>query len=295
MQQCVWRILTSCVLALSGVYLSGCSTDPVAEDLSQMQATKIVATLSQAGIPAQAGHESGAKGRYAVSVKHQWYNEAVNIIHERGLSKPEEMSFAESIAARGFLPNSREIEALRIDRAQAAEIEELIRVLPPVQQVRVIVRRASVSEGGSPAVTVVVETKESSTIAPPDLQPIVLKAIPGVLPENVSISIVSGQAVLPVNKVDGVQSAEGRTMYIPLSPFLGYWRVADGDVSGLSLALLIVLLVIGAIGAFIGYWYGYLQQTRMIVDTSLPEIPRPYRQLERMKNLEDDQDEGVEQ
>lgn len=293
MQQYVRRILVSCLLVLSGIYLTGCTTDPIAEDLSQTQATTIVATLSQVGIPAQASHESGAKGRYTVTVKHQWYNQAVTVLHERGLPKQEEMSFADTVAARGFLPSSREIEALKIDRAQAAEIEEAIRILPAVQQVRVIVRRASVPEGGVPAVSVVAETKENSTLTGQDLEPIVTKAIPGVLPENISISLVAAQPIAVIKKTEGVESAEGRTMYVPLAPFLGYWRVADGDVSGLSLALLIGLLIIGSIGAFLGYWYGYLQQTRMLVETTLPEIPRPYRQIERVKRV--DEEEGSEE
>lgn len=286
MREYVRRIICLLVLVMSGVYLSGCASDPVAEDLSQTQATTVVATLTQHGVPAQSSRDTGSRGRYSVTVRHQWYSEAVTILHEQGLPKQEEMTFADTIASHGFLPNSREIEALRIDRAHAAEIEEAIRINPAVQQVRAIVRHASLAEGGTAGVSVVAELKSGMSVNTEDLRSIIMKAIPGVGQDNVFVSTVSAQVVQPVKEVQGIDRKEGRTMYVPLSPFLEYWRVADGDVSGLSLALLVGFVVIGIIGGFLGYWYGYLQQTRVLPDSGLPDIPKVLRQLERPARME---------
>lgn len=263
----------------------GCAEVPIAEDVNQSQATEIVAVLIEHGIAAESAKTAGGHGKYSVHVKRELYPHAITILHERGLPSPQEPSFAETIASKGFLPNSREIESLRVDRAMAAEIEEALRQHPGVSGVKVVVRRATAADGIKAGVSVIIQEKEGFSVNKEDVVQVVVKAVPGIAAEDVFVSSVKGAPINRVTGVEGALQSEGRTIKVPLSPFLGFWNVPESDLPGLSLTLLVGILVIGGLGAFLGYWFGYLQQARQLYEQSLPEIPRP-RQLDRPKRVE---------
>ncbi len=267
----------------------GCASVPVAEDVNQGQATEIVAVLIEHGIAAESTRETGGRGKYSVHVKRSLYPHAVTILHERGLPAPQEPSFSESIASKGFLPNSREIESLRVDRAMAAEIEEALRAHPGVSAVKAVVRRSSIPDGTAAGVSIIVQEKEALNVNKEDVIQVVLKAVPGVVAENIYVTTANSAPVHPVTGVEGALQKEGRTIKVPLSPFLGFWNVPESDLPGLSLTLLLGILVIGGLGAFLGYWFGYLQQARQLYEQGLPEVPRPMRQLEKPKRLEEEE------
>lgn len=267
---------------------SGCTSVPVAEDINQTQATEIVAILTEHGIASEADRETGGRGKYSVTVKRESYPQAVTILHERGLPSPQEPTFSETIAAKGFLPNSREIESLRVDRAMAAEIEEALKVHPGVSGIKAVVRRSSISDATSAGVSILVQEKLTATVDKNDVVQVVLKAVPGIKPENIYVSSIKENPVRPIASVEGAENKEGRVIKVPLSPFLGFWRVPNSDLPGLSLTLLVGILVIGSLGGFLGYWFGYLQQARQLYDQGLPELPRPVRQqLDRPKRDEE--------
>ncbi len=132
------------LLLLSSALLCGCNTVAVQDELTQEQATEIVAALSSQGVSAFAQRETGGRGRYRVEVKRGAYSDAIQILHERGLPSESRATFSELIAPRGLVPDSREIEALRLDRALAAELEEALENNPAVASARVVVRVSSV-------------------------------------------------------------------------------------------------------------------------------------------------------
>lgn len=258
--------------------LAGCSTVPVAEDVSQNQANEIVAVLSEQGIAANADKETGSRGKYVVSVRRELYHEAIEFLHAKGLPSPQEPTFAETVASKGFLPNSRDIEALRVDRALAAELEEVIKSHPSVKTVKVVVRRAFPGDG-SISVASIVERRMGALIESATITDLIKGAVPGIAADKVTVTLVDELPKIAVDKSSGVENRKGITVYIPLSPFLGFFRVAEGDLQALSIAVLVGMLVVGAVGAFLGYWYGYLHQSQVLMEPLFPEMTKPVRQI----------------
>lgn len=249
---------------------TACASVPVAEDVSQAQATEIVAVLTASGISSQAAKGSGAKAAFSVSVDKSDYLTAVTILHDRGLPSPEEATFADAIAARGFLPNSRDIEALRIDRALAAELEDLIKAHPAVASARAVVRWHAAKE--QPNVSMVVQQKVDSVIERDALTEIALRAIPGINREQIFISISTLPPIQPISEYRGNEIKESKVINIPLVPFLYFWKIPQRELASLSVLLLSVVVVIGAIGTFLGYWLGVIQQTRASLDQQQLEM-----------------------
>ena len=116
------------IVGLCGL-LSACQNSEVAHDLSERQANEIIAVLSEQGIPAAASRGTGARARFIVQVPSNHYSEAVSILHYEGLPKLEEPSVNELLSPKGFLPNSRELESMRIDRAIATELENMLKTI----------------------------------------------------------------------------------------------------------------------------------------------------------------------
>lgn len=278
-------MLTRIFLCTLVLFAVGCANVPVAEDISQTQATEIVAVLSASGLSAQADKESGARAKFFVTVDKRDYLAAVTILHERGLPAPEEASFSETISNKGFLPNSREIEALRIDRALAAELEELVKSHPGVAGARAVVRSHAVKDQGVGNVSLVVQQKEGVALDQNVLTEMAARAIPGLSREHVFVSVSALPAAQPVTAYKGNEAQKGRVITIPLVPFLYFWKVPQRELASLSLLLLIGVVIIGALGCFLGYWFGVIQQTRASIDESPLEVSAQLRKaLDRPKD-----------
>jgi len=101
-------LVLSVVMAL---FMSGCGTTPVADDVSQREANEIVALLSERGIPATLVKGRGSKSRYTVSVGTAKFAEAAAILSRLGLPSDKKASFQELTASSGIIPASREVEA----------------------------------------------------------------------------------------------------------------------------------------------------------------------------------------
>lgn len=232
--------------------LSGCGDSSVADDLAQREANGIVAELREHGIEAVTQRERGGKGRYSVSVPSSRFGEAASILSELGLPAERQPSFTELVASSGILPNSREVEALRLDRASAAEIENLIGQHPSVSSVGAIVRIRSAPSPEAGSVSVVVQKREGEPLDELPLRDAVIRAVPGVKPDAIVVSIVERRA-LP--KVSGGGREE-------LVPFFLYWRVPQRDYGGLSILLLGLLLGVSGLAALAGYIYGQYSLSR---------------------------------
>ena len=230
----------------------GCGDSPVADDLAQREANQIVAELRDHGIEAVTDKERGSKGRYSVSVPSAKFGEAASILSELGLPSEKQPSFIDLVAPSGLLPSSREVEALRLDRAAASEVEILLGQHPAVASVGAVVRVRSIQSGDSPSVSVVIQKRAGSQLDEPPLREIIARAVPGMKPENIVVTIAE-QRALPA-------SHSGDTS--ELVPFLVFWRVPQGDYGGLSLILLGLLVGISALAGVAGYIYGQYSLSR---------------------------------
>lgn len=240
-------------LALSAAcLLSGCGDSSVADGIAQRDANEIVATLRARGIEASTEKERGSKGRYTVSVPSDRFGEAAATLTELGLPADQKLSFGELLAPSGLLPSSREVEALRLDRAAAAEIEALLSQHPVVSSAGVILRLRAAQPGESPAVSVVIQKRAGELLDESALRSIVVRAVPGIRPEGVVMIVAEQRPPPPVAD----ESDAG------LVPFLVFWRVAHEDYGGLSLLLLGLLLGIAGLAGLAGYIYGQYNLSR---------------------------------
>lgn len=248
------RLLRSLLCALL-LLLVACESR-VTRVQGEQEALEIVAELSKSGVEARAESESGARGWYAIRVPSSLYERSARILAERGLPRKNEESFADLIAQRGLIPNSREVEELRVEYALARQVEELLTGHAQIEKARVVIRR---SEDAAPSATVVVQERAAGAVSRDDLIAIVANAVPGLTAENIRIAIQQSNRAL--------QSAE--TQLPEYEKFLFFWRVAPGDDHMLSVALFICLLLALGAGGFIGFWYGYYKQSRAYFDEDI--------------------------
>ena len=256
-------------IAILASLLAGCASEPVAKDINQQQANEIVALLNSQGISATAQKESGAAGRYSVNVDSSALTPAIALLNDRGL--PRKSRFAELIQPQGLIPNSREMEALRVDYARATEIEELLESHPAVSSAAVTLSRGDLGQEGASGVAVIVNQRSGRAISHAEVSEIVSRLIPGIKPENIALSIHAVDANGNLFNVEGAVNQGGKVIRMPLVPFLFGWRVAEDDFSALALAVLSLLLVVALLAAFLGYSYGAYRSGASDFRVSLPE------------------------
>lgn len=237
--------------------LSGCGSSQVADNLSQKESNEIVAALNDHGISAVSQKERGGRGRFSVLVSASEFGTAVSILNKNNLPGEPKVTLAELITPSGFVPNSREIEALRLDHAVAIELEELISSLPAVASAKVIVRLNMQRQGEAPAVSASITTRRGATLNAEEVRQIIVRAVPGTKESNVSLSLaephereVLGEGVI------GIQNQNGAITRVPLSTLLGVWSVAERDRTSMLAVLAGIVLLVCAMAGAVGFWFG---------------------------------------
>lgn len=261
-----WLKVVLLVLLLS---LSACDTSPLAYDRTQRQANEIVAVLNANGITALSEREGSGRGKYRVSVNADQYTPAVAILHDKGLLRESE--FDSLVQERGFLPNSRELEALRVDRARAVEIEEMLQNHPAILSSKVVVRQDYPSNNPQPSVAVIITVRAGYTLSREEIKSIITRVVPGIRDENVAIQIPDTGSLGNVFTVEGANNQGGRVVRIPLVGFLFGWRIAQDDYNGLALTFLCFLGLVGLLAALLGYSYGAYRRSEPDLSSTLPE------------------------
>jgi type III secretory pathway lipoprotein EscJ len=237
-------------------FVTGCDTSQVADDLAQREANEIVAVLRQHRIDSSTHKERGSRGRYSVSVESGKFGEAVSVLHELGLPAEKKASFSELVSPSGILPSSREVEALRLDRALAAEIEDLFKGHPAVVGVAVVVRYHGVENGKSPSVSMVIQYRPEGSIDEQEVRNVVSRAVPGIRSEDVVVSIAQQPTIkAPVSGPGAEESHK-------LVPFLGWWEVPEDEYSGLAAIVVSLLLLVAGLSGLAGYIYGQYSLAR---------------------------------
>ena len=271
------KVLTTIIMSLLACVMFGCDSSPLAGDLAQRDANEIVAVLRERGIEAEIERERGAKGKYSVSVATAQFGASAALLTQLGLPTERKASFRDLVAPSGILPSSREIEALRIDRAQAAEIEDLLSTHTAVAAVGAIVRIRSVQSNAEPSVSVVVQKRYGATLDIAVLQELVLRALPGIKPAGVVVSITEQSPPLVTGSGSEVASSPEA-----LVPFLVFWRVPQGEYMGLSLLLIGLLVGISGMTALAGYIFGQYTQARQAESMRLEAVGGGRPPVERL-------------
>lgn len=226
--------------------LSGCSSAPVADDVAQREANEIIAILNTHNIKASLVKARGTKGRYSVIVQEVDLPVAAGVLARLGLPADKKPSFQELTAGNGIIPPSREVEALRVDRAIASELEELLRARSDVASASVLVRMHSRQANDRPTVTVVVQRSESKSLDLNEVREIASRAVPGIQSADVYVSVSDAR--------ESVQASAGQGA--SLVPFLGKWRVPAEDHSRLVVVVLFLVGFSGVLAGLAGYIVG---------------------------------------
>lgn len=230
----------------------GCNTAPVADDVAQREANEIVAVLSRHDISARLIKTRGGKGRYSVVVSESDFGNAAEVLNQLGLPTEKKPTFQELTALSSIIPPSREVEALRLDRAIASELEDLFRVRNDLGYVSVLVRMHSKGTGERPAVTAVIQKREAKTIDVSELKEVIRRSVPGIEREDIYVSVIDA-----LDK-DLTSTPAGET----LVSFLGIGRVVERDHAALVLVVVGLVLFSAALGGLAGYLLGQFNWLR---------------------------------
>lgn len=248
-----WFVL----LLLLCLALTGCSRRAVVEDLSQGEANHIVALLNGFGIHSFAERARGGRSKYSVEVKQSDYAEAVSLLAIHELPGEQRISFAELIEQQGFIPNSREIETLRLDHAMAVELEEALENHPAVVRARAVIRSHTASTPAEAGASIVIQRYEDRELAEEAIKELVVHSVPGLAREKVTISISPFKIREGRLQRVGVSGGTDVAVAIPLVPFLT-WSIPEDDFSD----VILTLLLLGASALVVGGVAGYMAGNR---------------------------------
>jgi type III secretory pathway lipoprotein EscJ len=264
------------------ICLSGCNNVRVAEDVSQTEANQIISELSKHGIYAVSTKTDATKPKYHVEVNNSFYTQAKSILVEKSLPKEgDKASFVDLVEARGLLPNSREIEGLRLDHAMAVELEEALNTHPDIAGAKVVIRSHETETGSGRAVSVIIQEKADRTIDQANIKEIVKKTVPGLSDENIILTVGKASSASAEGGLvqHGVQ--EGSEVFVPLTHFLFNWQVPEADYNAIVIVLIICFFVIAILGWMMGFWYGYFRNTKHIIEGGLPDLTMRNLRLDR--------------
>jgi type III secretory pathway lipoprotein EscJ len=281
----LWQMLV--VSTLLGCL--GCGSDTeLAQNISQRQSLLIVSVLSKAGITASTVSGQGSSGRFSIYVDKKDYARATSVLVENGLPGEEEQSLGDLLEGSAFLPQSRLVEALRIDRALAIEIQQHLESLPNVTGTKVLVRtvpNGAISERGV-SVLLFVAKDATSKIDKQFVEQHVETMFPDVRLDRLKVSVVEGMQSNKIGAGEGPEmspvpaagpvggGAGSIEMSPPQVPFLWIWSVKEQQYTNAAALVLLFFLISGVVGAAVGIWWmSYLSAQIRKDDNKLPGLP----------------------
>lgn len=263
--------------------LMGCDSTPVASDVSQREANRIVALLHKNGISADLHSGRIGKGRFEVLVPEAVFPNAATILSARGLPSERQPSFEEMTASNGIIPTSREVDNLRLDRALAAELEELFSMNSSVQNVGAIVRMHSVRSLQDASITVALELSSKGNLSKEEIEEVVRKAFPTIDASRIYVKAFRVESDVDGDHVDGEEV-----------PFLILWRVPSSLYTSLASLFFGMVLFAGVVFGATGYLIGqYLSLRRNGSMRGLSRLaPRGIQQKSELGSLQDEMQDG---
>jgi type III secretion protein J len=260
------------LLVLLAFCLIACEDRALLEELDQKQAFEVVAVLYKEGIFAEVEKDRGSRSAYRVSVEENRYHEAVALLNAKNLPSPSTQKFNDVIKPRSFLPESREMERLRLDYALSTELKDSLESLAELVQASVVVRQSYLlKENEAPSVSVVTRIKAGSDVDEDDIRSTVLGLAPGVSAENVHVTIEEQAEQGPVDLA-------GR-----LVNFAFGVRVASSDYDRLVSAIFLLVGIALLFGILVGYWLHFVRVKNTAPPVEFPELASGALRIEKTR------------
>lgn len=250
------------ILVFLSACLTGCDAVDVVSGVNQSQANQIVAALSQNGIMSVANKQVGAGGNFSVEVNKADYIQAVSLLSELKLPEDVRETFAEVVKSRGLLPELKAIEEVRLDRAIAAQVEDVVRALPGVVSVRAMLNSNHIKSdnlANRSSLLLIIQREPGANIVEADIKSMISPVVPGLVPDAVRVEIKERSPVAIRPAKEGLENVNGKLVYEPLVGFMRFFRVPACDYVRLRLFFAAVMaltaFVCGSLGFLIGYRY----------------------------------------
>jgi len=189
------------------VLMSAC-TSPVAADLDDGEANRIVATLSGSGIVAEKAAEPGGTGRFRIEVPRDDATRAVSVLSEEGLPAERTRGVLDALGEHSLVP-SRTAEHERLLAGVAGDLQRTLGGVDGILSARVhlaVPRSDPLSSEAPLPASASVLIRHRGAHAPldeGDVRRIVSGAVPGLLPERVAVVDVA--VPLPAPRYDLVR------------------------------------------------------------------------------------------
>lgn len=190
--------MRSWALSVAGVGLAlglgplGC-TVPVAQDLDEVDANRLVAALEQGGLESHKEPAADSNGRWTVTVSRQQASQAVALLAQENLPPTHSPGILDAMGSNSLVP-SRSTEQARWVAGAAGELERSLGGVDGILSVRVHLavppREGTFSEprAESPTASVLIRHRGPQLPLPVrDVQRLVAGAILGLDPERVTV------------------------------------------------------------------------------------------------------------
>ena len=244
------RWLCSAVRSAFGLFclawFAGACSAPVARNLDEPSANRVVVALDQAGVTTAKESDSQNEGKWLVTVPRSDISYALSLLSQQGLPQSERPGVAES-AAQGSLVPSLQIEQARLLAGTAADLERTLNTIDGVVAARVHL--------AVPPTDLLVDSPERTAPSASVLIRYRGKALP-ISPEAVQHLVAGSVASLPPDRVV-VLSTQVATLMAPprkMVPF-GPFVVARESLAGLRLLIGgFVVLNLLMLGQLLLFW-----------------------------------------
>ncbi len=190
--------------AVAVLALGGCST-PIAADLDEGDANRVVVALDEGGVTATKEPDPDHEGRWRISVPRNEGPTAVMLLEQSNLPPAPTPGVLEALGDGSIVP-SRASEHARLVAGTAGELERSFREVDGVLAARVhlsVPRQDALSLGAQPEAPTASVLLRHRGPTPPlseaDVQRLVAGAVSGMIPEQVSViaTPVPGPRTLP--------------------------------------------------------------------------------------------------
>ncbi len=183
---------TAWALGLACLGAAGCSV-PIVAGLDESDASQVVVALEQSGVASEKDRDPDKEGAYRVTVAHDDAGAALAVLAEQGLPPPAAPGVLEALGKGSMVP-SRVAEHARVITGTSDELERSLRGLDGVLSARVHLgvpgRDPLELDAKPPTATASVLLRHRGPTPPltaSEVQRLVAGAVPGLLPEEVSV------------------------------------------------------------------------------------------------------------
>ncbi len=166
---------------------------PIASDLDESDAHRVVVALEQNGVVAAKESDPTHEGRWQVSVARDDASAAAAVLAQENLPPPASPTVLDALGDGSLVP-SRTAEHAKLIAGTAGELERSLRAAPGVHGVRVhLAVPVKTTLGGEdkepePTASVLISHRSANPpLAVPDVQRLVAGAVPGLTAEHVSV------------------------------------------------------------------------------------------------------------